>query len=105
MKGERIGIACLRIACFLITILCVSGCGKQSEEKKEPLTILTTHINYEKFVEALDKKYPGIKKMIENYVNCILFGIHVRIQAISKHSWFILLKLVSVLSPFFICSQ
>lgn len=67
MKGERIRIACLRIVCFLITILCVSGCGKQSEEKKEPLTILTTHINYEKFVEALDEKYPGIELEFVSY--------------------------------------
>lgn len=44
---------------FLI-VLFVSGCMQEKKEDNSSLTILTTGINYEKFVEALNKKYPDI---------------------------------------------
>lgn len=51
---------------FLITFF-LTGCTKQEVTEKEPLTILTTGINYENFVNAFHEKYPDIELEFISY--------------------------------------
>lgn len=59
---KKIVILILGISCFLL-----AGCKELRSEEREPLTILTTSINYEKFVEAFSVKYPDIKLEFISY--------------------------------------
>ncbi|MBR5596541.1 MAG: carbohydrate ABC transporter substrate-binding protein [Lachnospiraceae bacterium] len=45
---------------FFVLIMGLTGCKHEDVDKK-PLTIMTTSINYEKFVEAFQEKYPDIE--------------------------------------------
>ena len=53
---------------FLFGILfCLSGCKQDDVLKDEPITILTTSVEYEAFVDALHEKYPDIEVEFISY--------------------------------------
>ena len=53
---------------FLFGILfCLSGCKQEDVLKDEPITILTTSVEYEAFVDALHEKYPDIEVEFISY--------------------------------------
>lgn len=53
---------------FLFGILfCLSGCKQDDALKDEPITILTTSVEYEAFVDALHEKYPDIEVEFISY--------------------------------------
>ncbi len=52
---------------IIITMMCMVGCSKKEEVSDEPLTILTTNMNYGKFMEALHEKYPDIEVEFISY--------------------------------------
>ena len=53
---------------FLFVILfSLSGCKQKDVAKEEPLTILTTSIEYEAFLEAFHEKYPDIEVEFISY--------------------------------------
>ena len=48
-------------------LLCLSGCKQDDVLKDEPITILTTSVEYEAFVDALHEKYPDIEVEFISY--------------------------------------
>lgn len=53
---------------LLLTVICLAGCGKSTEIKNsQPLTILTTGIDYESFMKAFQEKYPDIEVEFISY--------------------------------------
>lgn len=49
------------IMVLFILITSLAGCKNQECEKEDPLTILTTSIDYENFMKAFSEKYPEIE--------------------------------------------
>ena len=65
-----------KIVLFLVifTAFIFSGCIQIEKEEDASLTIMTTGVNYEKFVEALNKKYPEIKLNFISYAGYNMTG-------------------------------
>ena len=54
---------------LLIVLFCLSGCKQEESVKDEPITILTTSIDYEALMNAFHEKYPDIE------VECVGVGM------------------------------
>ena len=52
---------------LLIVLFCLSGCKQEESAKDEPITILTTSIDYEALMNAFHEKYPDIEVEFISY--------------------------------------
>lgn len=52
---------------LLIVLFCLSGCKQEESVKDEPITILTTSIDYEALMNAFHEKYPDIEVEFISY--------------------------------------
>ena len=52
---------------MLIVLFCLSGCKQEESVKDEPITILTTSIDYEALMNAFHEKYPDIEVEFISY--------------------------------------
>ena len=72
MKKNKIRLTVLAVAAGLSALL-LGGCGKVSpdtdQKEHEPITLLTSAMNYQEFEQALKEEYPEINLEFVSYTS------------------------------------